>query len=102
MTNNQGINETFMKRCDSVIRGKKIEFYVNGNPISAYQGETMHTALLASGYLQLRKSKKNHPRSVFCGMGVCYDCLITINGMPNQRACMTTVTEGAKVVIDVN
>ncbi len=102
MTTNQGINEAFIKRCNTVKRGKKIEFYVNGNPISAYQGETMHAALLASGFLQLRKSKKDYPRGVFCGMGVCYDCLITVNGMPNQRACMTVVSEGAKVVIDVN
>ena len=37
------------------------------------------------------------PRGVFCGMGVCFDCLVVIDGEPSRRACVTFVTEGMRV-----
>ena len=37
------------------------------------------------------------PRGIFCNMGICFDCLIEIDGRPNLRACQSTVTEGMRV-----
>ena len=85
-------------RIDSAERGKQINFYVNGRLTKAYLGETIHAALFAAGYRQIRKSKKQQPRGVFCGMGVCYECLVTINDQPNQRACMIEVEDRMEVV----
>ena len=49
----------------------------------------------------LRKTlKTGQPRGIFCGMGVCYDCLVTIDGVPNQRACMTQVKDGMEIRVD--
>ena len=74
---------------------------VNGRPCPAYQGETVHAALLAAGYRVLRHTvKTGQPRSFFCGMGVCYDCLVTIDGVPNQRACMTLVRDSMEIRIN--
>jgi NADH dehydrogenase/NADH:ubiquinone oxidoreductase subunit G len=39
-------------------------------------------------------------RGGLCGMGVCYECLVTINGSPGQRACMVEVQEGMEIEID--
>ena len=80
---------------------KQITFYVNDQPIQACQGETIHAALIAAGYRQFRKSKTDQPRGVFCGMGVCYECLVTIDNGPQRQACSTMVEEGMEVRIDV-
>jgi sarcosine oxidase subunit alpha len=88
-------------RIASIARGKKISFSVNGKFYDAYEGEFLHAALLAAGYRMLRKTaKKNQPRGIFCGMGVCNDCLVTINGVSNQRACMTLVEDQMEIQLD--
>jgi sarcosine oxidase subunit alpha len=87
-------------RIDSLKRGRKIVFFVNGRSTTAHMGETIHAALIAAGYRQFRKSKPYQPRGVFCGMGVCYECLVTVNNGSTQRACVTVVKEGMEVEID--
>jgi sarcosine oxidase subunit alpha len=87
-------------RIDSLKRGRKIVFFVNGRSTTAHMGETIHAALIAAGYRQFRKSKTHQPRGVFCGMGVCYECLVTVNNGSTQRACVTVAEEGMEVVID--
>lgn len=79
---------------------EKLTFYVNGEPIQACRGETIHSALICAGYRQLRKSKTEQPRGVFCGMGVCYECLVTVDNGPRKQACATIVEEGIEVKID--
>ncbi len=79
----------------AVQRGKPITITVDGKPVEAYLGETVAATLLAAGIRTFRKTHKlNHPRSLYCGMGVCYECLVTINGVHAQRACVTNVEEG--------
>ena len=87
-------------RIDSLKRGRKIVFSVNGRSTTAHMGETIHAALIAAGYRQFRKSKTHQPRGVFCGMGVCYECLVTVNNGSTQQACVTLVEEGMEVEID--
>jgi predicted molibdopterin-dependent oxidoreductase YjgC len=88
-------------RIASLSRGEKITIVVNGRSCSAFQGETVHAVLLAAGYRVLRNTTKTgRPRGIFCGMGVCYDCLVTIDGMPNQRACMTQVRDRMEISTD--
>ncbi len=72
-------------------RGPQVTIYVNGKTVEAYQGESVHAALLAAGIRTLRKSQHGQERGVLCGMGVCYECLATIDGVPNVRTCMTEV-----------
>ncbi len=68
---------------------------VDGEPVAAFAGETVATVLLAQGRQVFRQTEKEHaPRGIYCGMGVCYDCLVTIDGIENVRACMTPVAEG--------
>lgn len=67
---------------------------VDGEPAAAYPGETVATVLLAAGRRIFRRTAHAAPRGLFCGMGVCYDCLVTVDGQPDVRACMTTVQPG--------
>jgi predicted molibdopterin-dependent oxidoreductase YjgC len=70
---------------------------VDGETLAAKAGQTVAAALLAAGRLTWNLSHTGEPRGVFCGMGVCYDCLVTVNGMPDSRACMTPAAPGMRV-----
>jgi sarcosine oxidase subunit alpha len=87
-------------RIKSVTRKEKIIINVNGKDIAAYKGETLLAALIASGYKSLKQSPlRGEPRGALCGMGVCFECIVTVNGRPNIRSCMTEVEENMKVEI---
>ncbi len=82
-----------------VKRGLEIEFEVDGERMVAYEGETVAAALIASGRRTFRHTAKHDsPRGIFCGMGICFDCLMTVNDVPNVRTCMTPVEPGMKVL----
>lgn len=70
---------------------------VDGEPALAYPGETVATVLLALGLQTFRHTAHGAPRGLFCGMGICFDCLVTVDGQPDVRACMTPVRAGMVV-----
>ncbi len=73
-------------------------FYFEGKEIQAQQGQTVGAALLENGVRLLRHTRfDSKPRGMFCGIGVCFDCVLTIDGLSNQRACLIEATEGMKV-----
>jgi predicted molibdopterin-dependent oxidoreductase YjgC len=75
-----------------------VSIFINGKPFKVPNGETVAAAVLASGIKQTRTTPiSNTPRAPFCLMGVCYECLMVINGQPNQRACREYVTEGMHI-----
>jgi glycine/D-amino acid oxidase-like deaminating enzyme len=69
----------------------------DGSPLSALPGETVAAALSAAGILAYRKTASGAPRGLWCGMGACFDCLVTIDGKANQRACLAKVVPGMVV-----
>ncbi len=78
-------------------RGRRVDVMVDGQPVLAYEGETLAAALLAAGRRTFRHTVPGgHPRGVFCGIGVCFDCLVTVDGS-QIRACVTPVREGMQV-----
>jgi sarcosine oxidase subunit alpha len=84
-------------------RGKQVTIRVNGSPVAACTGETLFAALIAAGIRTFRHSIKGRTRNArggLCGMGVCQECRVTVDGMPDRRACMTEVREGMEVVTD--
>ena len=87
-------------RDTAIDRRAMINISVNGRNIAAAPGETVMAALTAAGFKVLKKSNgRGEPRGPFCGMGVCYECLVTINGVPKQRSCMTEVAENMEISI---
>jgi sarcosine oxidase subunit alpha len=78
--------------------GRLLKIQVDGKPVEAYEGETVAAAMLAAGIRIFRLSARNQePRSLFCGMGVCYECLVKVDGVHAVRACVTPVAEGMQV-----
>ena len=71
---------------------------VDGRAISARLGEPLAAALLKADVTPLRTSVvSGAPRAPFCMMGVCFECLVEVDGVPNTQACMTPVRDGMQV-----
>jgi len=80
------------------LRKDVVSIEVDGRAIPAYEGEPIAAALIASDIKTLRKTKRiGEPRSLFCAKGVCTDCVMTVNGTPNIRTCITPVEKGMKI-----
>lgn len=73
-----------------------IEIRVNGTPVRVPAEATLAAALLAAG--ALRRSITGEPRGPLCGMGTCFECRVTVDGRPHQRACLLPVRAGMEVV----
>lgn len=87
-----------LRMAGAVHRGPLVTIRVDGREVAAYEGETVAAALLAVRHRTFRTTARGAaPRGYFCGMGVCHDCLITIEGQPNVRACLTPVRAGLEV-----
>lgn len=73
-------------------------FTMDGEAVALVPGQTVGAALLAAGRVTLRHTRiGGRPRGMFCGIGVCFDCLVTVDGRPNQRACLTLARTGMDV-----
>jgi thioredoxin reductase len=75
-----------------------IPIQFDGETLHARPGETLAATLIAHGVQQFRTTVSGQPRGVFCGMGVCQDCLVEIDGVPNRRACMTKIEKPITVL----
>lgn len=81
--------------------GRPVEIKINGQTRRAPEGQNLAAALLSLGCLGLsRNERSDNPRGVFCGMGVCFSCLVTVDGRANQQACRLTVRPGMEVEVD--
>ena len=78
-------------------RGPAVTITLDGQTVTAHEGESVAALLLAEGYPATRTTQGGAPRGVYCGMGVCFDCLVIVDGIPNTRACTTWVREGLNV-----
>jgi len=78
--------------------GPGFEFSFDGEPVPALPGQSIAAALWASGRLSWRRTRRaGRPRGAFCGMGVCFDCLVVADGRPNVRACLARAVPGGTV-----
>ncbi len=85
-----------------VERGPAVSITVDGRPVPSYLGESVAAAMIAdTDDLTLRTTDAGDPRGLFCGMGVCFECLVVVDGVPGTRACMTWVREGITVATQV-
>lgn len=77
-----------------------VTIYVDGAPVSARLGESVAAALLASGLAIERETPvSGAARAPYCMMGVCFDCLVTIDGVGSRQGCLVPVAEGMQVSI---
>jgi predicted molibdopterin-dependent oxidoreductase YjgC len=75
-----------------------VEVVINGAAFRAPAGCTAAAALLLAGAISTRTTPvTDSPRAPYCMMGVCFECLVEIDGMPNQQACLVPVAEGMRI-----
>jgi predicted molibdopterin-dependent oxidoreductase YjgC len=78
--------------------GDAVALQIDGRACLARAGESVAAALVGAGISACRTTPVgNQPRGPYCMMGVCFDCLVVIDGRPNQQACMVPVREGMRV-----
>jgi predicted molibdopterin-dependent oxidoreductase YjgC len=77
--------------------GAMVTLSVDGEPVRATSGMSVAAALLSADIHAFRRSVTGEPRAPLCGMGVCYECRVTIDGLPHQRACLLIATDGMDV-----
>jgi len=79
-------------------RAATVSVIINGAPFQAPQGCTAAAALLLAGTIPNRTTPvSNAPRAPYCMMGVCFECLVAIDGVPNQQGCLIPVVEGMRI-----
>lgn len=79
-------------------RGSALTFFMDDMPVRAYPGESIATALLAAGQMHGRLTTRlREPRGPYCAMGVCWECVVVVDGRPNTRACMTPAAPDMRV-----
>lgn len=87
------------KRSDQDNR-PSVQIFVDGEAVTARQGDTVSAALLASRRdVRRATAVSGTPRLPYCMMGVCFDCLVTIDGVGNRQGCLVPVAEGMQVEI---
>ncbi|MEQ6889717.1 (2Fe-2S)-binding protein [Halomonas sp. CS7] len=75
-----------------------VTVFVEDTPIEVSQHDSAAAAVLAAGLLPSRTTPASEaPRAPYCLMGVCFECLIEIDGAPNQQGCMIPVREGMRI-----
>lgn len=77
--------------------GRPVRFWYDGQPVEGLEGETIAAALAACGIKKMRHTRGGERRGLYCGMGACFDCLVTVDGRASQRACLTKVSDGQQV-----
>jgi len=77
--------------------GAPVRFRFDGAEIEALPGETIAAALAAADIVAVRRARSGAPRGPYCGMGVCFECRVRIDGRAQLRACMMPVREGMQV-----
>jgi predicted molibdopterin-dependent oxidoreductase YjgC len=91
------VNEPDLRIGGGEHRGMPVRLFFDGQPVTAYEGETVAMALWAAGIQALRASpKRGEARGVFCGMGVCQECLVLVEGR-RRESCLTVVRAGLNV-----
>ncbi len=77
--------------------GKEIKIKFDGHEIKGIEGQSIAALLYSKGIRNLRKAKNDEERGLFCGMGVCYECVVLVNGVSTKRACLEPATDGIEV-----
>jgi predicted molibdopterin-dependent oxidoreductase YjgC len=83
---------------EGISRGKTVLVYMDGREVQAFEGDSVLGLLWANGEHDLhRTARTREARGFFCGIGVCFDCLVTIDGKRNVRACLERVKQGMRI-----
>ena len=79
-------------------RPRRVTLTLDGTPVEAFEGDSVAAALLSANPVFTRRSPvSGTPRAPYCMMGICFECLVEIDGISNRQACMVQVRDGMAV-----
>jgi len=78
-------------------RRETIELFIDGIPVHVAGGTTVAAAILVAGKMRFRTSVSGEPRGPLCGMGICFECRVTIDGIAHCRSCQILCRDGMDV-----
>jgi predicted molibdopterin-dependent oxidoreductase YjgC len=78
-----------------------VPFTLNGRPATAAASSSVAVAVLANGVKSFRRSVSGQLRAPLCGMGICYECRLSIDGREHQKSCQVVLKSGMAVQTDV-
>jgi aerobic-type carbon monoxide dehydrogenase small subunit (CoxS/CutS family) len=78
----------------------QIQLRVNGQTVSVAAGTVVAAAVVLAGQTRFRRSVNGQARGPLCGMGICMECRVTINGHAHCRSCQTLCEQGMEVRTD--
>jgi len=90
-----------LKHPDMRPTGPPVRLRFDGREIEALPGETIAAALAAADLVAVRQARSGAPRGPFCGMGVCFDCLVTVDGVGSRQGCLVPVRDGMTIETQV-
>ncbi len=86
------------RRLSDLAPADAVGIAIDGQPATARAGDSVAAALLANGHAACRETAVGGvPRGPWCLMGVCFDCLVTIDGVGNRQGCMVSIREGMRI-----
>ena len=78
--------------------GETVTLRVDGKPLSARAGDSVAAAMIVGGHDHCRTTPvSGSPRAPYCMMGVCFDCLVTVDGVGNRQGCLVQVLDGMQI-----
>jgi aerobic-type carbon monoxide dehydrogenase small subunit (CoxS/CutS family) len=84
----------------SMAQTETVTLRVNGAEVSVARGTTVAAMLFDVGAARFRRSVTGEPRSALCGMGICFECRVTIDGRAHARSCQILCSDGMSVRTD--
>ena len=83
---------------DAAVHADTVTIVADGRELRVAAGTSVAAALLGAGVETFRRSVCGELRGPLCGMGICFECRVTIDGVPHRRACLVPVLDGLQVV----
>jgi len=77
-----------------------VSIMVDGRTLNVPGSVSVAAAIITAGVTSFRRSVSGQPRAPLCGMGICFECRATIDGIPQRRTCQTIVRDGMEITTD--
>jgi D-hydroxyproline dehydrogenase subunit gamma len=78
-----------------------VHITLNGRPVTVPRGTVVAAGIALAGFTRFHDSVSGQARGPLCGMGICLECRVTINGVSNCRSCLVVCAEGMEIRTDV-
>ena len=76
---------------------ERLTVRINGQPVAVPAGVTVASAVALAGVTAFREAVRGEPRGPLCGMGICFECRVTIDGRTQERSCQTLCRAGMEI-----